>query len=172
MRRTKSEPGISPRQLKHFAVAAVAVTGLLALFVSGEDWGAQAQLKAVQAKNDLAAKQVERSGATKIGASMAVRAPTNLGFGDEAGPGSMGQGSGGGAGPAPMPHHEGRAPMGPPGPQGDAPPHGPTTTTSGKRIVVVPDGKSPLRGTQQGNADSQQVQRIEDASRQRSGRPS
>ena len=171
MRRNTSGSGISPRLLKHFAVAAVAVTGLLALFVSGEDWGAQAQLQAVQAKNDLAAKQAERSGATKIGASMTVRTPTNLGFGDEAGPGSMSEGTGGGAGPAPAARPSDRVLIGPTSQQGDAPPNGPTMTASGKRIIAIPDPKGPPRGTQQGNADTKQVQTIEAASRQRSGRP-
>jgi hypothetical protein len=170
MRRTKSGSGITPRQLKHFALAAVGLTALLALLVSGEDWGAQAQVKAVNAKNDLVAKEAEKLGTKRITSSMAVRAPTNLGFGDEAGPGSMGQGSGGDAGPAMPTRQPGRVLIGPSSAPGDAPPAGPTTTASGKRIIIVPDSKRPPRGAQQGNADLKQREAIEAASRQRSGK--
>ncbi|WP_309623455.1 hypothetical protein [Novosphingobium sp.] len=170
MRRTKSGPGLSPRQLKHFAGAAVVLTGLLAVLVSGEDWGARAQVEAVNAKNDLVAKEAEKLGTKRITSSMVVRTPSNLGFGDDAGPGSMGQGSGGGAGPAPVARPAGPVLVGPSSQQGDVPPHGPTTAASGYRIIALPDTKGAPRGTRQGNADTKQRQAIEAASRQRSGK--
>ena len=152
-------------------MAAVVLTGLLALFISGEDWGARAQVDAVKAKNQLAIAQAEKLGPNRITAPMALRAPTYLGFGDAAGPESTGQGSGSGAALPPSMRASGPVLIGPSSQQAGAPPHGPTTTASGKRIILLPDPKGSQRSTQRGNADSNQTDAIEAASRQRSGRP-
>ena len=87
--------------LKHFAVATVVLTGLLAILASGEDWGAQSQVKAVEAKNQLAATEAEKLGTKKVATTLKIA--NNVGaasFGDDEG-GSFGGGGGGGGGYAP-----------------------------------------------------------------------
>jgi hypothetical protein len=103
MRRVKPSAGLSPQQLKHFAVAAVTITGLLALFASGEDWGAKAQISAVEAKNRMVEAEAQKLGTRKITSSMAVNKPVDTGFGEAAGPSAIGAGGGGGSmAPAPV----------------------------------------------------------------------
>ncbi len=87
--------------LKHFAAATVVLTGLLAVFASGEDWGARAQVSAVEAKNQLAATEAEKLGTKRIGTTLKIA--NNVGaasFGDDEG-GSFGDGGSGGGGYAP-----------------------------------------------------------------------
>lgn len=66
MRRTAPTLPVPPKLLKHFAAATIVITLLLAVFASGEDWGAEAQLKAVESKNQLLKSEVEKLGSTKL----------------------------------------------------------------------------------------------------------
>ena len=100
MRRATPLGPISPKLLKHFAAATVVLTGLLALFASGEDWGAQTQFEAVEAKNQLVATEAEKLGTKRLTAKLKV-APQlgGSGFGDDGGGDFSGaQGSGGSGG--------------------------------------------------------------------------
>ena len=47
MQSRSAKTALSPKLLKHFAAATVVLTALLAVLVSGADWGAQAQVDAV-----------------------------------------------------------------------------------------------------------------------------
>ena len=87
MRRATNHGSISPTLLKHFGAVAVVLTGLLALFASGDDWGAQAQVEAVEAKNQLATAEAEKLGARKLASKLKVSqdvASGSVGF-DEGG---------------------------------------------------------------------------------------
>lgn len=120
MRRQAPTMAISPQQLKHFAVATVAITALLALFAGGEQASIAAQVQAQNAKNDLIATEQSRFGAKTIANKLAMRSGTSGGFGEEAG-GDFGRGSGGGGagrpalGGMPMPRAQGPAFLPPPG---------------------------------------------------------
>ena len=86
MRRTATTGPLSPKLIKHFAMATVALTGLLAVFASGEDWGPQAQVKAVEAKNQLLTTEAEKLGTRKLAAKLKVReGRAAAAFADEAG---------------------------------------------------------------------------------------
>ena len=86
MRRTAPAGPLTPKLIKHFAVATVVLTGLLALFSSGEDWGAQAQIGAVAANNQVLATQTERLGPRRLATTIAVRpGPTHGGFEEDPG---------------------------------------------------------------------------------------
>ena len=98
MRRATPLGPITPKLLKHFAAATAVLTGLLALFASGEDWGAQAQFEAVEAKNQLVATEAEKFGTKRLAAKLKVSPDTvAAGFGDDGGFG----GATGGGGSAP-----------------------------------------------------------------------
>ncbi len=94
MRRAAPTAGLSPQLIKHFAIVTVSITALLALFASGEDWGAQAQLDEVEARNRLAAAEAEKLGPKKLLGKLKIRKISGGGL--EAGEGSDGGGSGGG----------------------------------------------------------------------------
>jgi len=84
MARRTAKSGLSPTLLKHFAGATAALTVLLAVFASGEDWGARAQVNAVEAKNQLAATEAEKLGTRKVAKTLKVA--NNVGaarFGDD-----------------------------------------------------------------------------------------
>ena len=86
MRRATPLGPLSPKLLKHFAAATVVLTGLLALFASGEEWGAQAQLEAVEAKNQLVANEAEKLGTKRLAAKLRVDPELGAGsFGDDGG---------------------------------------------------------------------------------------
>ena len=87
MRRTAPTLSISPKLLKHFAAATIVITLLLALFASDEDWGARAQIEAAQTKNQLAATEAERLGTGKLASKLKVRTNTGGGFGADEGGG-------------------------------------------------------------------------------------
>lgn len=94
MRRAAPTAGLSPQLIKHFAIATVSITAMLALFASGEDWGVQSRLEAVEAKNRLAAAEAEKLGARKIIPKLKIRRGTgSMAMGDD----SMGSGGGGGS---------------------------------------------------------------------------
>lgn len=104
MARRTNTPALSPKLLKHFAAATVVLTALLAIFASGEDWGAQAQVQAVEAKNQLAATEAEKLGTKKVATTLKVA--NNVGaasFGDDEGGSFGGGGSGGGYAPPVQP---------------------------------------------------------------------
>ena len=104
MRRRSTTSALSPKLLKHFAAATVVVTTLLAVFASGEDWGAQAQVQAVEAKNQLANTENEKLGFKRIGAAVKLaKAASRRGFAEEEGIDTTGGSVGGGyAPPAPQ----------------------------------------------------------------------
>ncbi len=87
--------------LKHFAAATVVLTALLAVFASGEEWGAQAQVEAVEAKNQLAATEAEKLGTKKVATTLKIANKVGGGsFGNDE-PESFAGGGGGGGGFAP-----------------------------------------------------------------------
>ena len=100
MRRRSATTALSPKLLKHFAAAAVTVTVLLAVFASGADWGVQAQVKAVEAKNQLASTEAEKFGTKRIGNTVRIANSVRMAsFGDDGGGGGdLGDGGGGGGG--------------------------------------------------------------------------
>ena len=73
MRRAAPTGPLSPKLLKHFAAVTVGLTALLALFSSGADWGAPAQIGAVEAKNQLLTTEAERLGARRVAARINIR---------------------------------------------------------------------------------------------------
>ena len=73
MRRAPAIAPLSPSLIKHFAFATVAITGLLAVFASGEDWGAAAQVKAVDDRNQLEIAEVKKFGAKKLATKIEFR---------------------------------------------------------------------------------------------------
>lgn len=172
MRRAKTSAGISPQQLKHFAIAAVVLTCLLALFASGEDWGARAQVDAVEAKNKLVEEQTERVGTKKLLNSVAVRAPESAaGFGDDAGPGAMGGGGGGGSMdmPAVVPGPRGTGGIAPL-PRSGPPVPGTVTTIKGVPSDQAPGTRSkPKNQVQSGAVSTDQAKQIKANARERSG---
>lgn len=66
MRRTAPALPVPPKLLKHFAAATLAITLLIALFASGEDWGARAQIHAAEGKNRLLKTEAEKLGTAKL----------------------------------------------------------------------------------------------------------
>ena len=97
MRRAKPPGPLSPQLLKHFAAVTVALTSLLALFASGEDWGAQAQVQAVTAKNRLVATEAEKLGTNKLAAKLHVTPEAQPAtFGEDAGDFASSNSGGGG----------------------------------------------------------------------------
>ena len=86
MRRVIATGPLSPKLLKHFAVATVGLTGLLALFTSDQDWGAKAQIAAVDTHNEVIAAEVEKVGPRRLAARLVVReGPVPAEFGEEPG---------------------------------------------------------------------------------------
>lgn len=73
MRRAPAQTPLSPQLIKHFAFATVALTGLLAMFATGEDWGAQAQIKAVDDRNQLEITEVNKLGTKRLAAKLQTR---------------------------------------------------------------------------------------------------
>ena len=86
MRRTAPAGPLTPKLIKHFAVATVAVTGLLAMFSSGEDWGAGAQTRADSVNNQVPVTQTEQLGAPRLANTIAIRpGPSHGGFDEDPG---------------------------------------------------------------------------------------
>jgi hypothetical protein len=77
---------LSPKLLKHFAAATVLLTILIAIFASGEDWGAQAQIDEAEAKNQLVATGAEKLGTQRVATKLKINsAPAASSFGNDAG---------------------------------------------------------------------------------------
>ena len=103
MRRRSATTALSPQLLKHFAAAAVVLTAVLAVFASGEDWGAQAQVKAVEAKNQLASAEAEKLGTKRVASTLKIaNGSAGASFGDDEG-GDFGGVGGGYSRAAPRP---------------------------------------------------------------------
>ena len=86
MRRVTATGPLSPKLLKHFAVATVGLTALMALFTSDQDWGAKAQIAAVETQNEVLTAETEKVGARRLGARLIVkRDPSPAEFGEEPG---------------------------------------------------------------------------------------
>ena len=95
MRRPVPTGPLSPKLLKHFAAATVTLTALLAVFASGEDWGARAQVSAVQTKNQLVKTETEKLGTKRVAATLKVaNAPPAASFGDDEDEPDLGGGGG------------------------------------------------------------------------------
>lgn len=73
MRRPVPTVPISPQQLKHFAAATVAITGLLAMFASGEGGGLSDDLQARAAQNKLAQTEASKLGTTQLKAHVKLK---------------------------------------------------------------------------------------------------
>ena len=102
MRRPAPTGPLSPKLIKHFAAVTIALTGLLAMFASGEDWGARAQIGSVNANNQVLMAEAEQLGARPLAARIKIQpGPSRGGFDAEP---SYDFGEGGGnSGPAPAP---------------------------------------------------------------------
>ncbi len=84
MSRPSATTALSPKLLKHFAAATVVLTALIAVFASGADWGAQAQISAVEAKNQLVSTEAEKLGTKRIGKTLKIaNGPAAASFGEE-----------------------------------------------------------------------------------------
>lgn len=69
--------------LKHFGAATVVMTALLAVFASGDEWGARAQVEAVEAKNQLVATEAEKFGTRRVAKSLKVADGVGASFGND-----------------------------------------------------------------------------------------
>lgn len=135
MRRAAPTAGLSPQLIKHFGIATVTVTALLALFASGEDWGAQAQLEAIEANNRLTAAEAARLGSKRLEAELKIKPRTSRSMDHDAAP-DFSMGGGGGAvggnfyGEPPRPSEINSIP--PMGPRGEVQPGQPKRTENRK----------------------------------------
>jgi hypothetical protein len=157
MRRAAPTAGLSPQLVKHFAIATVSVTALLALFASGEDWGAQAQYADIEAKNRLAAAEAEKLGAKKI--RMKSKQPAGSMDYDAAPDFSTGGGGGGSYSRAPTARQN--TAKGPP--PGAPMPTRPSDQPAGPTQVEARNKAKPKAPTQE------ELDAMLEASRQRSG---
>ena len=104
MRRPAPTGPLSPKLIKHFAAATIALTGLLAIFASGEDWGAQAQIRSVNANNQVLMAEAEQLGAKPLAARIKVQpGPSRRGFDEDPGYDFGERASNSGPAPAPQP---------------------------------------------------------------------
>ena len=84
MRRPAPTGPLSPKLIKHFAAATIALTGLLAMFASGEDWGARAQIGSVNANNQVLMAEAEQLGTRRLAAKIKVQpGPSRMGFDED-----------------------------------------------------------------------------------------
>lgn len=174
MRRAATKGPISPQLLKHFAVATIAVTGLLALFSSGSDLGATAQIRAINNGNQLARAEVAQFGAKRVAAKLQVRKePAVQGFNDDAAIGLSGNNSGYAA-----PRRQTAQPVMASAELQIPQPQGASTATSS---ALVPDGlqglpggsaakgkKPTARSNQNFEPNAQQIAALKERSAQRS----
>ncbi len=172
MRRTATNGPLSPQLVKHFAAATAALTGLLALFATGEDWGARAQIDAVDARNQLIATEAEKLGSRRVAASLKIEPGALAGdFNSDPGPDhSGGFSSSGSAAPRRLPST----------PREPAPAPPPFTRSESNPAASQPPHAPPLPGTttaqQQGAAaansapTAQQIARLKSGSARRSAR--
>ena len=103
MQRRSAKTALSPKLLKHFAAAAALATAFLAVVTSQADWGAQAQVEAVEAKNQLAKTEAEKLGTRRVVTTLRIANGVGVAsFGDEGG--DFGSGGGGGGYAPRVPH--------------------------------------------------------------------
>jgi hypothetical protein len=160
MRRAAPTAGLSPQLIKHFAIATVSITALLALFATDADWGAQAQLDDVEARNRLAAAEAEKLGAKKVLAKLKIKKRSGGSMTMDDG-GGMGSGGGGGGSfdPEPPARYAGTPPAG-----------GPPQTEFG-RAAAGPGrerSKQPRQDAKRAPTE-EELEAMLEASRQRSG---
>jgi hypothetical protein len=171
MRRAAPTLAISPKLLKHFAVATVTITLLLALFASEEDWAARAQIEANQAKTQLAAAEAEKVGTKKLASKLKVNQTPGGGFGTDEG-GGGGGGGGGGWTPRKRSANLERPSLRSHGiPQLEQRP-GATVTVTGMDLedALQPDPRKRKSKTgEQFRPNSEQIEKIKANSRQRTG---
>lgn len=184
MRRPAPTLPVSPQQLKHFAIATVVITGLLALFAGGEEAGLAAQIEATQAKNDLLEAEQKKLGTRKLKAHLKLKDQSKSQFafsdGGEVSDMQADWGGGGGGGQVSarqMPRMGSR--NGPPQASNPfAPPPGldrPGQTVQRRRMAMPPGMKGPedLDNEQEagkgGPPTPEQIEGLRAASRQRSG---
>ncbi len=172
MRRAKHLGPLSPKLLKHFAAAAVVLTATLAVVASGDEWGAQAQIEAVDAKNQLVTTEAEKFGTKKLAAKLKVSSEvTAAGFAND-NAGDFGGGSGdGGASYRQMARQDGQQP--------DAlPANFPTSSGASITVPDVPINASPnadptkrrAAAARPGVPSEAQLEAIKASSRERSNR--
>ncbi len=176
-RRNPTMP-VSPQQLKHFAAATVALTILLALFVSGQDAGIATQAEANRVKNDLVSAEQRKLGTKKLVAKLSVKNAGMGSFGNDSGPSGDGGGGYSQSGSASQPSRRGGAAGNPGQPAGSMsgrlPQPGQKLTRTGpsrKRTgPALPSDDTESSGSGQSHRpDSGQLSKIIDASLQRSG---
>ncbi|NOU02779.1 MAG: hypothetical protein HOO94_03910 [Novosphingobium sp.] len=82
MRRRAPTTPLSPQAIKQIALITAILTGVLAMFVTGEQAEIEAAFQAREAKNRLARFEAEKLGAHKIGTALKAesRAQTGVGF--------------------------------------------------------------------------------------------
>lgn len=96
MQRRPAKTALSPKLLKHFAAATALATVLLAVITSQSDWGAQAQVEAVEAKNQLAQTEAEKLGTRRVATTLKIANGVGAAsFGDDGGDFGGGGGSDG-----------------------------------------------------------------------------
>jgi len=78
MRRQAPNLPISPKLLKHFAIATVVITGLLALFAGGDGGDVGAKIEQRAAQTELARAEPASLGRKTISNTLAVRPGTDL----------------------------------------------------------------------------------------------
>lgn len=163
MRRRSTSAALSPKLLKHFAAATVVLTALLAVFASGADWGAQAQVQAIEAKNQLAETEAEKFGTKKVATTLKIANGVGAAsFGEDGG--EFG-GGGGGGGYAPVVPRMAQRPQRPASLAWNAP-GGPTMAPPlpGHQPDPAKPGPSPTR-----TPSPEEIAQIAASSAQRSG---
>ena len=167
MQRRSTRTALSPKLLKHFAAATAIATALLAVVTSQADWGAQAQVAAVETKNQLVQTEAEKLGTRRVATTLKIANGVGAAsFGDDGG--DFGGGGGGYAPRVPRP------PMASPGP-------GTTAVADGVALAAPngPGSSPPLPGSNPDPAkvrpgpaqtpSPEQVAQITASSAQRSG---
>jgi hypothetical protein len=183
MRRPAPTLPISPKQLKHFAAATVAITLLLALFAGGEDAGLAAQIQARETRNQLIENEATKLGTKQLKANLKLKdsSKSQFAFSDGGDVVDMSSewGSGGGGG-------GGTARPKTPGVKDVAPARSKLPKTPGQSVSLsgpegVPDGakpaenrakKAPKKAVEHKpvtQPSEQELDKALEASRQRSG---
>lgn len=104
MRRPAPTLPVSPKQLKHFAAATVAITALLAIFAGGEEVGIAAEIQARESRNQLIETETAKLGTKQLKNNLKLKdsAKSQFAFSDggEVVDSASGWGAGGGGGQA------------------------------------------------------------------------
>lgn len=83
MRRRAPTTPLSPQAIKQIALITAIVTGVLAMFVSGERYEVEAAIQAREARNRLIELEAEKIGARKIGTALRAETQQQTGEGFE-----------------------------------------------------------------------------------------